>query len=236
VLPLASGDCLADNAYWCPDYFTNTYQRDIILTALRQHAWLVTRSVLLALVISVVVALLVRRSRLARGLSISVANLLYTIPSLAAFALLSTVFDPKHDTAAVVVLTAYNLVVLLRNVLVGLDGVPPEVVEAARGMGYGRARLVWQVELPLALPSIVAGLRIATVSTIGITTVAALIGFGGLGALLVQGLNAHPPFHAQIATALVLCIAMAIVVEVVLLLVERALTPWRRAGRQGARA
>jgi osmoprotectant transport system permease protein len=229
VVLLASGGCLADNAYWCPDYFTNKYQRRTILTALGEHVSLVVRSVLIALVVSVVVALLVRRSRLARGLSISVANLLYTIPSVAAFALLSTVFDPRHDTAAVIVLTAYNLVVLLRNVLVGLDGVPPDVVEAARGMGFSRTRIITRVELPLALPTIVAGVRIATVSTIGITTVAALLGLGGLGGLLIAGLNAHPPFHAQIFTALVLCILLAVVAEVVLLLVERLLSPWRRS-------
>lgn len=229
MLLLPRGNCLADNAYWCPAYFTNHYNRHTILSALSEHVSLVARSVAIALVLAVVVALLVRRSRVARAGSIGVANLLYTIPSVAAFALLSSFLDPRHDTGAVIVLTAYNLILLLRNVLVGLDTVPAEVVEAARGLGYGRFRLVTRVELPLALPSIVAGVRLATVSTIGITTVAALLGFGGLGGLLVAGLNAHPPFHAEIFTALVLCIALAVVAEVVLLVLERQLSPWRRA-------
>ncbi|HEX7355749.1 MAG TPA: ABC transporter permease [Mycobacteriales bacterium] len=229
MLLLPRGNCLADNAYWCPAYFTNHYNRHTILSALSEHVSLVARSVAIALVLSLVIALLVRRSTVARAGSIGVANLLYTIPSVAAFALLSSFLDPRHDTGAVIVLTAYNLILLLRNVLVGLDTVPEDVVEAARGLGYGRFRLVTRVELPLALPSIVAGVRLATVSTIGITTVAALLGFGGLGGLLVAGLNAHPPFHAEIFTALVLCIALAVVSEVVLLLVERWLSPWRRA-------
>lgn len=228
MLLLPRGNCLADNAYWCPKYFTNSYNRHTILSALSEHVSLVARSVAIALVLALVVALLVRRSRVARAASIGVANLLYTIPSVAAFALLSSFLDPRHDTGAVIVLTAYNLIVLLRNVLVGLDTVPADVVEAARGMGYGRLRMVTRVELPLALPSILAGVRIATVSTIGITTVAALLGFGGLGGLLIAGLNGHPPFHAEIFTALVLCIALAVVAEVVLLAAERWLTPWRR--------
>jgi len=231
VLFLSSGDCLAENAYWCPKYFTNKYNRHDILTALGEHVSLVARSVAIALVIAVVVGLAVRRSTLARGAAIAVANLLYTIPSVAAFALLSTVFDPRHDTGAVIVLTAYNLVVLLRNVLVGLDGVPAEVVDAASGLGYGRWRIVWRIELPLALPSIVAGVRIATVSTIGITAVAALLGYGGLGGLFVQGLNSHPPFHAEYFTAFLLLLIIAVIAEVVLLVAERVLAPWRGKGR-----
>ena len=223
--------CLATNAYWCPAYFTNSYDRHDILSALSEHVSLVARSVAIALVIAVVVALRVRRSRVARVLSIGAANLLYTIPSLAAFAVLSEVFDPRHDTGAVIVLTAYNLIVLLRQVLVGLDGVPEEAVEAARGLGYGRWRIVWHIEMPLALPAIVAGLRIATVSTIGITSVAALLGFGGLGQLLTAGQNAHPQFHAEVFTALVLSILLAVVAEIVLLVAERVLSPWQRKGR-----
>ncbi len=231
MLLTPQSNCLVDNSYWCPAYFTEKYNRHDILSALHEHVSLVIRSVAIALVIAIVVALLVRRSRVARAAALALANVLYTIPSLAAFALLSAVFSPKKDTGAVIVLTAYNLIVLLRNVLVGLDGVPAEVVDAATGMGYGRWRIVWRVELPLALPAIVAGLRIATVSTIGITSVAALLGFGGLGTLFNNGLNAHPPFHAEYFTAFVLSVALALVAEVVLLLAERLLTPWQSRGR-----
>jgi osmoprotectant transport system permease protein len=233
MLLLPAANCLVSNDYYCPAFFTNSFRRHDILTDLSEHVSLVARSVVLALLIAVPLALLVRRSPWARAVAIGVTGLLYTIPSVAAFALLLPFLGPQHDTAVVIVLTAYALLIVLRNVLVGLDGVPPETVEAARGMGMGRARIIMRVELPLALPAIVAGVRIATVSTIGIAAIAAVIGYGGLGQLLLEGQQAHPQLHAEIATALVLTVALAVVADVLLLLLQRVLTRWQRLGRAG---
>lgn len=226
-----AGSCLTQNAYYCPKYFADPFRRHDILTALTEHVSLVARSIAFGVLIAVPLALLVRRHPLARGAALAFTGLLYTIPSVAAFALLLPFLGTAHDTAVVIVLTAYALLIILRNVLVGLDGVPPDAVEAARGMGFGRGRIVARVELPLALPSIVAGVRIATVSTIGITAIAAVVGYGGLGQLLLEGQEAHPQFHAEVATALVLTVALAVVADLLLLAVQRVLTRWQRAGR-----
>lgn len=231
MLLLPAENCLVSNDYVCGKYFDDPFRRHAILTDLTEHVSLVARSVVFALVIAVPLALAVRHSRAARAIAIGFTGFLYTIPSVAAFALLLPFLGTAHDTAVVIVLTAYALLIVLRNTLVGLDGVPPDAVEAARGMGFGRWRIVARVELPLALPSIVAGVRIATVSTIGITAIAAVVGYGGLGQLLFQAQTAHPPFHAEITVALALTVALAVFADVLLLLVQRLLTRWQRPGR-----
>ena len=131
-------------------------------------------------------------------------------------------------TTVVIGLTGYTLLVLVRNVLAGLDGVPPDVVEAARGMGLGPGRLLWRVELPLALPAVLAGLRIATVSTVALVTVGVVVSNGGLGQLIFQGFN-NNLFRAQIFTATALCVLLALTADLLLLGLERLLTPWTRA-------
>ncbi len=228
---LQSSGC--GNGYFCfGEVFDDPFRRHDILSDLGEHVSLVVRAVVIALVISVPLALLVRRSAVARGLALGFTGLLYTIPSVAAFALLLPFF-PQNDVAVVIALVAYALLILLRNTLVGLDGVPAEAVEAARGMGYGRMRVVLRVELPLALPSILAGIRIATVSTIGITAIAAVIGYGGLGQVLQNGQSATPPFHAEIMAALLMIVALAVVADLALLTVQRVLTRWQRVGKAG---
>lgn len=119
----------------------------------------------------------------------------------------------------------------MRNLLAGLNGVPAEAKEAARGMGYGPTRQLLTVELPLALPTAMAGLRIATVSAVALTTVGAIVGYGGLGNLIYAGMNSF--FKAQVLTASVLCVVIAVVLDLLLLGAERLLTPWRRASRRG---
>jgi osmoprotectant transport system permease protein len=126
----------------------------------------------------------------------------------------------------VIGLVLYSLTILLRNILAGLAGVPDDVREAARGMGFGSARMLWKVELPLAMPSIMAGLRVATVSTVALVTIGAIVGAGGLGTLLYQAIPSA--FKAQIFTASVLCVLLAIAFDLVLLGVQRLLTPWTR--------
>jgi osmoprotectant transport system permease protein len=200
---------------------------EAILAALRQHITLTVVSVALGLLLAVPLALLARRYGWLRTPLLGAAGLLYTIPSLALFAVLAPVTG-LTATTVVLGLTSYTLLVLVRNVLAGLDGVPADVVEAARGMGMGPGRLLLRVELPLALPSIVTGLRIATVSTIALTTVGITVGSGGLGDLIYGGFVRND-FHAQIGTGLALVVALALLAEVVLLAAQRVLTPWTRA-------
>ncbi len=127
-------------------------------------------------------------------------------------------------------LVLYSLTILVRNIMAGLDSVPEDAREAARGMGYGPLRLLFGVELPLALPALMAGLRITTVSTVSLTTVGAIIGYGGLGNLIYEGM--HSFFKAQVLTASVLCVVLAVVADVLLLGVQRVLTPWARKKRR----
>jgi osmoprotectant transport system permease protein len=158
-----------------------------------------------------------------------VTGLLYTIPSLAAFAVLRPIFGLSLWTA-VIPLATYTLLILYRNTVAGFRSVPPEIHEAALGMGYtARARLV-RVELPLAVPLIMAGVRLASVTTIGLVTVASVIGadkFGGFGQFITEGLQTS--FNTKIYLGAVLSVALAFSVDALLVLLERALTPWARA-------
>ena len=199
---------------------------DAILAATRQHVTLTVISVGLGLLLALPLALLARRSRQLENLIVGLAGVIYTIPSLALFAVLAPVTG-LTKTTVVIGLTAYTLLVLVRNVLAGLQGVPEEVVEAARGMGLGPGSLLWRVQLPLAVPAILAGVRVATVSTVALVTVGAVVSNGGLGQLIFEGFN-NNFYRAEILTAMLLCVLLALVADALLLLVERALTPWTR--------
>jgi osmoprotectant transport system permease protein len=199
---------------------------DAILAATRQHVTLTVISVGLGLLLALPLALLARRSRRLETLIVGLAGIIYTIPSLALFAVLAPVTG-LTQTTVVIGLTAYTLLVLVRNVLAGLQGVPEDVVEAARGMGLGPGRLLWRVQLPLAVPAILAGVRVATVSTVALVTVGAVVSNGGLGQLIFEGFN-NNFYRAEILTAMLLCVLLALVADALLLLVERALTPWTR--------
>ncbi len=150
------------------------------------------------------------------------------MPSLALFSLLVPVTGLSPLTV-VVGLVLYSLTVLVRNVLAGLQAVPAAVVESATGTGYGPLSLLLRVQLPLALPTILAGLRVATVSTVALTTVGAILGSGGLGNLIYSGLRTQ--FQAEVLTASVLVVALALAADLLLLGVQRVLTPWQRAAR-----
>ena len=152
-----------------------------------------------------------------------VTGILYTIPSLALFALL-TPFTGLSFTTAEIALVGYTLLILIRNIVAGLTGVPDDVREAATGMGYSRRQLLWRVEIPLALPVIAAGIRIATVTTIGLVTVTALIGQGGFGYFILLGLSRF--FSTATVLGAGLSIALAIIVDRLLLMLERHLSPW----------
>ncbi len=153
------------------------------------------------------------------------AGILYTIPSLALFALLVPYTGLTFLTAEIG-LVSYTLLIIIRNITAGIRSVPPEVREAALGMGYTPRRLFWEIEVPLALPAIMAGLRIAAVTTVGLVTVTSLITFGGLGKFILRGLQRF--FTTEIVVGVVLSVALAVAIDVTLALVERALTPWAR--------
>jgi len=197
-----------------------------------EHLELTVLAVLFGLLIALPLALLSVRYRRLYGPVIAITGVLYTIPSLALFAMLVPLTGLSRTTA-LIPLTAYTLLILVRNTVTGLDGVPPDVKDAATGMGYSRGRQILRVELPLALPAIIAGIRIATVTTIGLVTVTALIGQGGLGALMLDGLDRD--FRTPLTVGIALSLALAIVADLLLVLAQRVSTPWSRAGKRSRR-
>ena len=225
VLSLAAGgNCLVDNDWICGAYYSSSRIAQIT-DALVQHLWITAVSVLLGLVIAFPLALLARRYRRLEWFVVGSTTAIYTIPSLALFALLLPWLGIT-PTTVVVGLVLYSLTILVRNTLEGLRGVPAEVRESALGMGYSATRLLFRVELPLALPAVMAGLRIATVSTVALTTVGAIVGYGGLGNLLLDAVDTQ--FRPQALTAGVLCVALAIVLDILIVGAQRVLTPWSR--------
>ncbi|MET9934902.1 MULTISPECIES: ABC transporter permease [unclassified Streptomyces] len=217
-------DCLARNEWICGAYLST--RREILADAVVQHLQLTGASVALALLIALPLAIAARRLRWAAAPVLGITTLLYTIPALAMFSLLLPLYGLS---AALVVagLVLYSLTLLVRNVLAGLRAVPEETRQAARGLGYGPLRLLLAVELPLALPAAVAGLRIAAVSAVSLVTIGAIVGHGGLGNLIYAGMNTY--FKAQVLTASALCVVIAVAADLLLLGVQRLLTPWTRA-------
>jgi len=177
-------------------------------------------------VISLVLSLLIYRWRALFAPVTGVAGILYTIPSLALFAFLVP-FTGLTLVTAEIGLVGYTLLILVRNIMAGLDGVPADIREAADGMGYTTLGRLVRVEFPLALPLIVAGLRIATVTTIGLVMVTAVIGEGGLGQLILRGFTLQN--FAAIYAASALTVGLAVTTDLLLLALGRAATPWSRA-------
>ena len=194
-----------------------------------EHLVLTAIAVCVGMVVSLLLSLVALRYRRTYAPISWIAGVLYTIPSLALFAFFVPITGLSILTAEIG-LVSYTLLILVRNIVAGIDGVPPATVESALGMGYTRRGLFFAVELPLALPVIVAGLRIAAVTTIGLVTVTALIGQGGLGFFILRGLNLFysPIGTTQIVVGTVLSIAIAIAVDVSLVGLERLAMPWAR--------
>ena len=214
------------NEWFCWQYVED--RREQISDALVQHLQITVAAVVLGMVIALPLALLARRSARLESALLATATGIYTVPSLALFPLLVP-FTGLSMTTVVIGLALYALTVLVRAVLEGLRAVPDDVREAGLGMGYGAARLLWRVELPLALPVIMAGVRVATVSTVALTTVGSLVAYGGLGNLIRDGVSTN--FRAELTTAAVLCVVLAVALDVVLVLGQRLLTPWARVAR-----
>ena len=196
-----------------------------ILRYLGQHTSLTVQAVLLALLVAVPLAALAHLWPRLSGVVLGTTGVLYTIPSLALFAVVYP-FLRDRRTTVLVGLVLYALLLVVRNTLVGLRGVDPDVRDAARGLGYGRWRLLLTVELPNALPSVITGVRLASVSTVALLTVGVVIGYGGLGQLMFRGFASG--YRAQIMTATILCLLLGLVLDLVLSIVGRLVTPWAR--------
>lgn len=216
-------NCLVRNEWICGTYLTD--RADLLGAALWQHLVLVVVSVLLGLVLAFPLALVARRYRRAEAVVVGLTTAIYTIPSLALFSLLVPLLGLGPATV-VLGLALYSLTILVRGLLDGLAAVPGAVVESARGMGYDDRALLLRVELPLAVPTLMASLRIATVSAVALTTVGAILNYGGLGDLLIDGRSSD--FKAQVLTTSVLCVLLAIALDLLLVAATRAMTPWTR--------
>lgn len=195
-----------------------------------EHIVLTLIAVVVGLAVSLALSIYAVRHRVAYGPITWTTAILYTIPSLALFALLVP-FTGLSVLTAEIGLVSYTLLILITNIVAGVDGVPPAVVESAVGMGYTRRELLWRVQLPIAMPVIITGVRIAAVTTIGLVTVTALIGQGGLGFFILRGLATFTTIGTtQIIVGTVLSFVLALVVDLALVGAQRAMTPWTRAG------
>ena len=220
-------DCVVENRLFCPDWVQDNWA-GVLQPALLEHVKLTLIAVAVGFVLSFAAALVTHRFRLAEKPFVAFSAVVYTIPSLALFQLLVPVTGLTVTTVEVA-LVGYTLLILYRNILEGLRGAPAEVLEAARGMGLTRRQTLWRVEVPLAVPAIMAGLRVAVVSTIALATVAALVIPQGLGYPIFLALR--EAFKTEIIVAGALAVGLALLADALLVLAERALTPWARTRR-----
>lgn len=214
------------NDWVCGQYFSDRHGELVAATV--QHVWITLVSVALGVLIAFPLALAARRAPRFESTILGVSTGIYTIPSLALFPLLVP-FTGLSPTTVIIGLALYALTILVRAMLSGLQGVPDDVRESAIGLGYGPGKLLLRIELPLALPVIMAGLRVATVSTVALTTVGSLVAYGGLGNLIKDGVSTN--FRAELFAASVLCVVLAVVLDVLIVLTQRLLTPWTRGVR-----
>jgi osmoprotectant transport system permease protein len=219
----AAQKCPGNNGL-CPGWIADNI--DQYVDPLWEHVLLSVVPLLLGFVVATGLALLAHRYTQLNPVFLGFVSALFTIPSIAFYLILLNVTG-RGFTTAVVVLTAYTLVLIYRNVTTGLQEVSRDMVDAAEGMGLTRRQILFKVELPMALPTIFAGLRIAASSTVGIAGFAFFAGAGGLGAEIF----ADPTFRGNVVTASVLMILLATCLELAVLAAQRAFTPWERAVR-----
>lgn len=204
---------------------------DLVARLAVRHVWLAGVPLVLGLLISLVFGWVAHRVRWLRAAALTGSGLLYTIPSLALFVLMplllgTSILSPVN---VLVAMTIYTVALLVRTVVDGLDSVPTDASQAATAIGYGPVRRLLAVELPLAVPVIAAGLRVAAVSNVSIVSVASLVGVSQLGDLLVDGFNRA--IGGELVAGVVGCLVLALAFDALIRLGERALTPWRRAGQ-----
>ena len=216
-----SGGCVADNGI-CPGWIADNFDR--YTSPFLHHLYLTVVSVAIGFVIAFGLALLAHRRRWLAPPITQITGVLYTLPSVAVFFLLLPITG-RGDTTAIIALVAYSLLILFRNIMEGFANVPAETRDAGRGMGLTPRQLLWRVELPLALPEIMAGLRIAVTTTVGLGSLVFLAGAGGLGEALFADIN----FRSNVLAAGGLAVALAVVLDLVVLIVQKLLTPWTRA-------
>jgi osmoprotectant transport system permease protein len=222
-----ASDCIRENRQFCSDWFVDNFDR-VFAPRLAEHIELTAIAVGIGFAISFTAALIAYSRGWFETPFAVFAAFLYTIPSLAFFQLMVPITG-LSVTSAEIALVSYTLLILFRNTLTGLREVPEEARVAARAMGLTQWQLLRRVELPLALPAIMAGIRIATVTTISLATVAAFIGVGGLGQPIFNAIQSG--FKTQFVAAGLLAVALALVADGLLVLVQRALAPWMRAQR-----
>jgi osmoprotectant transport system permease protein len=216
-----SGSSCVENNGICPDWAWHHFDR--YTRPFVEHLELVLLSTAAGFVIATALALLAYRRRWLIGPVTQVSAILYTIPSLAAFFLLLPLTG-RGRTTAIIALAAYTLLILFRNTLAGLDAVPEDARDAGRGMGYTSRQLLWRVEVPLAVPAILSGLRVALTTTVGLAALAFYAGAGGLGEVLAG----QKDFKTNVILAGGLCVVMAAALDALVLTGERLLTPWAR--------
>ncbi len=218
-----SGDesCVADNGF-CPGWIADNLDR--YTGPLGDHVYLTLVSLAIGFAIAFTLALLAHRRRWLVGPITNFTGVLYTIPSIAAFLLLLPITG-RGKTTAIIALVAYSLLIIFRNVLAGLDNVPADAKDAGRGMGFSDRQLLWRVELPLALPEILAGVRIASTTIVGLATLAFFANAGGLG----EQIFADITFKSNVVAAGGLAVLLAVVLDGLFLLLQKAITPWTRA-------
>lgn len=211
------------NHWICGSYLHDRYLDLVHATV--QHLEITGVAIALSILIAFPLALIARRLPRLQGVILGASTAIYTIPSLALFPILVP-FTGITATTVVIGLALYALTILVRSMLAGLVGVPAEVRESATGLGYGATRLLFRIELPLALPVMMAGLRVATVSTVALTTVGTLVSYGGLGNLIEDGVQND--FKAELLAASVLCVALAFALDALIVAAQWLVTPWTR--------
>ena len=213
--------CVAENGF-CPDWIADNLDRYV--DPFWQHVYLTVVSVTIGFAIAFTLAVIAHRRRWLVAPVAAFTGALYTIPSVAFFFLLQPLTG-RGNTTALIALVSYTLLIIFRNVITGLAAVPDEAKDAARGMGLTERQLLWRIEMPLALPEILAGLRIASTTTVGLAALAFFAGAGGLGAVLEE----QAFFRSNVVVAGGLAILLAAALDLIILAAQRALTPWRRA-------
>lgn len=213
--------CVSEDGF-CPSWIVDNFDR--YTQPFWQHVYLTIIAVAVGFVIAGALAILAFRRRWLIGPVTTITGVMYTIPSLSLFFLLQPITG-RGTVTALIALVSYTLLIIFRNVLAGLDNVAPETRDAARGLGLTRRQMLVRVELPLALPEIMAGLRVASTTTVGLAALAFFAGAGGLGGQIF----AAPTFKSNVIVAGGLCVLLAAALDLLILGAQRVMTPWRRA-------
>jgi osmoprotectant transport system permease protein len=196
-----------------------------ILSATQTHVTLTLESVALGLLIAIPLAAIARQRPWLRSLVLNLGTAIYAIPSLAFVVAMIKIFELSSLTV-IIPLASYSLVILVRNIITGLDEVDTDAVDAARGMGMSNTRIFATVRLPMALPTVIAGVRLAVVSTIELVVIGGYVGQGGYGSKIFEAFSNRS--HTELTTYILLTVLLALVADLILVLIQRLVTPWRR--------